>query len=171
MQSIPPRKKHCCRNIRSHGNVGGAATVFSMDMGNYLPEHAERAYGAVCSHGKALSFAIEKPCRCCHFTRRAGLTVSSGTARPSVQNDSNLPAVATCPCSRPPAVSKQERCPPPQYELIDSSCTVLLLCAPEQKDGLRATHLSLIQQTLQSCCHSLQAKVTEEALMRNNRGD
>ena len=104
MQSIPPRKKHCCRNIRSHGNVGGAATVFSMDMGNfYLPEHAERAYGAVCSHGRVLSFAIEKPCRCCHFTRRAGLTVSSGTARPSIQTDSNLLAVATFPHGARPA--------------------------------------------------------------------
>lgn len=62
-----------------------------------LQEHAERAYGTVCSHGKVLSFAIEKPCRCCHFTRRAGLTVSSGTARPSIQTDSNLLAVATFP--------------------------------------------------------------------------
>lgn len=32
VQSILPGKKHCCRNIRSHGNAEGAATVFSMDM-------------------------------------------------------------------------------------------------------------------------------------------
>ena len=69
----------------------------------YLPEHAERAYGAVCSHGRVFSFAIEKPCRCCHFTRRAGLTVSSGTARPSIQTDSNLLAVATFPHGARPA--------------------------------------------------------------------
>ena len=43
MQSIPPRKKHCCRNIRSHGNVGGAATVFSMDMGNFTYQNTQNA--------------------------------------------------------------------------------------------------------------------------------
>ena len=80
--------------------------------GTSLPEQAERAYGAVCLRGGVLSFAIEKPYRCCRCACHAELTVSSGTARPSVQTDSNLPAVATCPCNGPPA-GKQERCPPP----------------------------------------------------------
>lgn len=113
MQSIPSEKGTVAGIYALTATLRALQRFSLWTWENYLPEQAERAYGAVCSHGRALSFAIEKPCRCCHFTRRAGLTVSSGTARPSVQNDSNLPAVATCPCSRPLAIGKQERCPPP----------------------------------------------------------
>lgn len=41
MQSIPPRKKHCCRNARPHGNAEDAATASSMDVGK-LPTRTRR---------------------------------------------------------------------------------------------------------------------------------
>lgn len=79
-----------------------------------LPTRTRRARVWGCMLGwKNASLCREKACRCCHCACRAELTVSSGTARPSVQNDGNCPVVATFPCGRPPAISKQERCPPP----------------------------------------------------------
>lgn len=78
-----------------------------------LPTRTRRTRVWDCMLGwKNASLCREKPYRCCRCACHAELTVSSGTARPSFQNDSNLPAVATCPCSGPPA-DKQEGCPPP----------------------------------------------------------
>ena len=113
MQSVPSEKGIAVGIHALTATLRVLQRLPSMDVETCLPEHAERTYGAVCLHGRVLSFAIEKPCRCCHFTRRAELTVSSGTAWPSVQTDSSLPAVETCPCNGPPAIGKQERCPPP----------------------------------------------------------
>lgn len=112
MQSIPSEKGTVAGIYALTATLRALQRFSLWTWENYLPEQAERAYGAVCSHGRVLSFAIEKPYRCCRCACHAELTVSSGTARPSVQTDSSLPAVATFPCSRPPA-GKQERCPPP----------------------------------------------------------
>lgn len=109
-----PANRRChCRNTHSHGNAEDATAASSMDVGN-LPTRTRRARVWGCMLGwKNASLCREKACRCCHCACRAELTVSSGTARPSVQNDGNCPVVATFPCGRPPAISKQERCPPP----------------------------------------------------------
>lgn len=112
MQSISPSKGTAAGNTRSHGNAEGAATLPLWTLETCLPEQAERVYEAVCSAGRVLPFATGNACHCCHCACHAELTVSSRTARPSVQTDSNLPVVATCPCNGPPA-GKQERCPPP----------------------------------------------------------
>lgn len=113
VRSIPPRKKHFCRNACSHSGSKGIETASSMDMGN-LPTRTRRTRVWDCMLGwKNASLCREKPYRCCRCACHAELTVSSGTAWPSVQTDSSLPAVATCPCNGPPAISKQERCPPP----------------------------------------------------------
>ena len=43
MQSIPPRKKHCCRNARSHGGSKGFEMAFSMDMGKLAYQNKQTA--------------------------------------------------------------------------------------------------------------------------------
>lgn len=116
MQSIPPRKKHCCRNARPHGNAEDAATASSMDVGKLAYKNTQNArMGLYARLEERLPFCREKPYRCCRCACHAELTVSSGTARPSVQTDSNLPVVATYPHGAKPAppAGKHERCPPP----------------------------------------------------------
>lgn len=104
MQSIPPRKKHCCRNARPHGNAEDAATASSMDVGKLAYKNTQNArMGLYARLEERLPFCREKPYRCCRCACHAELTVSSGTARPSVQTDSNLPVVATYPHGAKPA--------------------------------------------------------------------
>lgn len=57
MQSISPSKGTAAGNTRSHGNAEGAATLPLWTWETCLPEHAERAYGTVCSAGRTLPFA------------------------------------------------------------------------------------------------------------------